>query len=88
MSRSEHALGMAADVAVPGISLQHMYELALAAAQFAEGGIAVYDGGFLHVDVREDRARWARVSGRYVGIEELVREPELFAEVNGATRSG
>jgi hypothetical protein len=39
----------------------------------------VYDGGFLHVDVREHRARWARVSGRYVGIAALVREPEFFA---------
>jgi uncharacterized protein YcbK (DUF882 family) len=55
---SEHTLGMAADVAVPGISLQRMYELALAVPQFAEGGIGVYDGGFLHVDVREHRARW------------------------------
>jgi hypothetical protein len=57
-----------------------MFELALEVRQFAEGGIGVYDGGFLHVDVRDHRARWARVSGKYVGIGELVREPELVAE--------
>jgi uncharacterized protein YcbK (DUF882 family) len=77
---SEHTLGLAADVALPGLSLQRMYELALEVSQFAQGGIGVYDGGFLHVDVREHRARWARVSGRYVGIAALVREPDLIAK--------
>ena len=76
---SEHTLGLAADIALPGLSLQRMYELALEVPQFAQGGIGVYDGGFLHVDVRDHRARWARVSGRYVGVAALVREPELVA---------
>ena len=76
---SEHTLGLAADVALPGLSLQRMYELALKVPQFAQGGIGVYDGGFLHVDVREHRARWARVSGQYVGMGALVREPEVAA---------
>jgi len=84
---SEHTLGLAADVAMPGLSLQRMYELALAVPQFAQGGIGVYDGGFLHVDVRERRARWARVSGRYVGVEALVREPELMAHAQGPEES-
>lgn len=77
---SEHTLGLAADIALPGLSLQRMYELALQVPQFAQGGIGVYDGGFLHVDVRDHRARWARVSGRYVGVGALVREPELLAK--------
>jgi zinc D-Ala-D-Ala carboxypeptidase len=85
---SEHTQGMAADIGLPGISLQRMYELALEVPLFAQGGIGVYDGGFLHVDVRERSARWARVSGRYVGIRELVREPGLAAEVEGATPLG
>ena len=76
---SEHTLGLAADIALPGLSLQRMYELALEVPQFADGGIGVYDGGFLHVDVREHRARWARVSGQYVGMGALVREPEVAA---------
>ena len=77
--RSEHTLGLAADIVLPGLSLQRMYELALEVPQFAQGGIGVYDGGFLHVDVREHRARWARVSGQYVGMGALVREPEVAA---------
>ncbi len=84
----EHTQGMAADIGLAGISLQRMYELALEVPQFAQGGIGVYDGGFLHVDVRERSARWARVSGRYVGIRQLVREPELAAEVERGTASG
>ena len=84
---SEHTAGLAADIALPGISLQRMYELALEVPQFAQGGIGVYDGGFLHVDVREHRARWARVSGRYVGIAALVREPDLMADAEQSEES-
>ena len=85
---SEHLQGLAADISMPGWSLQRMYELALEIPQFAAGGIGVYDGNFLHVDVRDRRARWARVSGKYVGVAELVREPELLAEKAGVTHAG
>ena len=84
--RSEHTSGLAADIALPGLSLQHMYEFALQVPEFAQGGIGVYDGGFLHVDVREHRARWARVSGKYVGVAGLVEDPELLA-TSGAEHS-
>jgi zinc D-Ala-D-Ala carboxypeptidase len=84
---SEHMQGLAADIAIPGLSLQRMYELALEVPQFAEGGIGVYDGDFLHVDVRDRRARWARVRGRYVKVGQLVREPQLLAQVDEATGS-
>ena len=85
---SEHTLGLAADIHLPGMSLQRMYELASAIPEFAEGGIGVYDGNFLHVDVRGRRARWARVSGQYVGIEALVREPQLLAEKRDGVHAG
>jgi hypothetical protein len=75
-ANSQHLLGKAADIRLPGLTVQHMYELASAVPQFAQGGIGVYDRGFLHVDVREHRARWAQVAGRYVGIEQLVSEPQ------------
>jgi len=88
VQRSEHLEGLAADVSLPGLSLQRMYEFALEVPQFAEGAIGVYDGNFLHVDVRERRARWARVSGRYVGIDELVKEPQLLAEKESEVHSG
>ncbi len=74
VSDSEHTRGMAADVEIPGLSLQEMYELALQVPAFRGGGVGVYDGGFLHVDVRAHAARWARVRGQYVGIQHLVKE--------------
>lgn len=74
-ARSQHLLGKAADIRLPGLGLQRMYELALAVPEFALGGIGVYDRGFLHLDVRSRAARWAQLAGRYVGIQELVREP-------------
>jgi hypothetical protein len=73
---------------LPGLSLQRMYELALEVPQFAEGGIGVYDENFLHVDVRDRQARWARVSGEYVGIAELVSEPQLLAQEGSAITPG
>ena len=85
---SEHTRGLAADIRLPGLSLQRIYDLAAQVPQFAEGGIGVYDGDFLHVDVRGHRARWARVRGSYVGIEQLVREPELLAEQSTANHIG
>jgi hypothetical protein len=85
---SEPLEGLAADVSMPGLSLQRMYELALEVPQFAAGGIGVYDGNFLHLDVRDRQARRARVSGQYVGIAELVREPQLLAQERSAAHSG
>jgi uncharacterized protein YcbK (DUF882 family) len=85
---SEHTRGMAADIHMPGLALQQMYELALEIPQFAGGGIGAYDGDFLHLDVREHQARWARVRGRYVGIHQLVREPQLLAEQTNETHAG
>jgi hypothetical protein len=72
---SEHTRGMAADIRIEGLSLQEMYELALQIPEFAEGGIGAYDGGFLHLDVRGYRSRWARIRGQYVGIHHLIHEP-------------
>lgn len=85
---SEHTRGLAADIRLPGLSLQRMYELALEVPQFSRGGIGAYDGDFLHVDVRDHRARCARVHGKYAGIEQLLREPQLLAEKSNETHVG
>jgi uncharacterized protein YcbK (DUF882 family) len=85
---SEHVLGMAADVEIPGLSLQEMYELALQVPEFVHGGVGVYDGGFLHVDVRLHASRWARVKGQYVGIQTLIKDPILLAKVQTTSQSG
>jgi uncharacterized protein YcbK (DUF882 family) len=86
---SEHTRGLAADVAIPGLSVQQMYDLALQIPTLAAGGIGVYDGGFLHVDVRSYPARWARVRGQYVGVQHLVKQPlTLLAKAPTTSQQG
>ena len=68
VSKSAHLQGRAADIRIPGLSLQQMYDLALSVDAFFNGGIGVYDTGELHVDVRVLPARWARVKGLYLGL--------------------
>jgi zinc D-Ala-D-Ala carboxypeptidase len=75
---SEHTRGMAADVSISGLSQQQMFELALQVPDFLHGGIGVYDGDFVHLDVRPHPARWARVHGQYVAIERLVTVPSTL----------
>lgn len=66
-AKSQHMLGMAADIAIAGIS-------PLEVAQYAEflqpasGGIGVYPT-FTHVDVRAGRARWDNRSGAPKPVE-------------------
>ena len=85
---SEHTLGVAADVAIPGLSLQQMFELALQVPMFFNGGIGVYDSDFLHLDTRSRQARWARVQGQYVGIQQLVNTPAtLLAKIQTGAES-
>ncbi len=72
VSDSQHILGKAADIRIVGLSLQQMYDRAVQVPEFLNGGIGIYDGGFIHVDNRNGKARWARVRGDYVGIEALV----------------
>jgi uncharacterized protein YcbK (DUF882 family) len=71
---SQHLLGKAADIHIPGLSLQSLYDLALQVPRFAQGGIGVYDSDFVHLDVRAQSARWARVAGHYVEVHALIHE--------------
>lgn len=66
---SEHETGAASDLDIEGLSLKEMLAAALQVHAF--GGIGIYpDDGFIHVDVRERIARWARVAGKYVSYQE------------------
>jgi uncharacterized protein YcbK (DUF882 family) len=56
-SNSQHLLGCAADIAIPGWTPAQIYEAALKVPGFKMGGIGVGHGVF-HVDVRESYARW------------------------------
>jgi uncharacterized protein YcbK (DUF882 family) len=69
---SGHLHGDAADIVVEGHTVPQMVALAALVPEFAYGGIGAYDAGFIHVDVRPGKARWARVDGRYVGIDALI----------------
>lgn len=75
---SQHLLGKAADVSIEGLSSMELFALATLVPIFDAGGIGVYPGEeFIHVDVRMQRARWARLDGKYVGIQEAL--PRLLA---------
>lgn len=56
---SQHCLGTAADIRVSGLSPRELAEQCQKVEAFANGGIGVYPkDNFVHVDVREHRARW------------------------------
>ena len=70
-TQSLHCLGRAADIVISGMSVQEMARLAEQVPAFRAGGIGIYPKeGFIHVDVREKRARWARLNGEYVSVSE------------------
>lgn len=75
VARSQHPAGSAADVDIPGLTLQEKYEAAKKVPAFFAGGIGVYDRGFIHVDVRQNGpARWAFVGNKEVAASTLVTE--------------
>jgi len=73
-TRSQHLLGTAADIVVRGIIPAEMYRLAEDIEAFHNGGIGVYpDKGFIHVDVRDRRARWGQLGGKYVALGKALK---------------
>lgn len=73
VGKSQHLLGTAVDVRIPGLDLQQMYDAAVRVAAFCYGGIGVYSEGTMHLDIRDHQARWARVDGKYLPITALVK---------------
>jgi len=73
-TRSQHLLGTAADIVVRGMVPAGLCRLAEDIAAFHNGGIGVYpDKGFIHVDVRDGRARWGQLGGKYVAFGEALK---------------
>jgi uncharacterized protein YcbK (DUF882 family) len=74
---SQHLYGKAADIVIEGMTVPQMYEAALQVHDFFEGGIGIYDGGFIHVDVRLGKARWGRIKKKkkdtYVSLDEALK---------------
>ncbi len=54
---SQHVLGKAADISITGLSPPEIARAAERVGVFEQGGIGIYDT-FVHVDVRDRRARW------------------------------
>lgn len=54
---SMHVKGLAADIRVDGMSIQELYEAVLAIPAFSDGGVGIYKT-WIHVDIREKKARW------------------------------
>lgn len=49
----------AADIYISGTKPRQMFQQALLIPAFRSGGIGIYEGqGFIHVDVRGEKARW------------------------------
>jgi uncharacterized protein YcbK (DUF882 family) len=75
VAKSQHPQGTAADVSIPGLTLQEMYEAAKKVPAFFAGGIGVYESNFIHVDVRENGpARWAFKGKQELPASALVAE--------------
>lgn len=56
---SQHTLGIAADIKVNDLTVKQVAEAAEKIPAFENGGIGTYPSkGFVHVDVRNGRARW------------------------------
>jgi uncharacterized protein YcbK (DUF882 family) len=79
---SQHLYGKAADIVVPGASLKAVLGAALMVEEFEGGGIGIYPtDGFVHVDVRNGKARWGRIGkgkkAKYVSIDEALKKGKL-----------
>jgi len=71
---SQHLYGKAADIVIHGLSVLEMYEQAQRIPSFKKGGVGIYPAeSFVHVDVRGRKARWGRIEGLYVGIDEAIK---------------
>jgi zinc D-Ala-D-Ala carboxypeptidase len=57
---SQHLLGRAAHLKAHGLSSLELYLLAEQVPFLCQGGIGLYPQHFIHIDVREGRARWFR----------------------------
>lgn len=57
--KSQHVLGKAADITVRGYTPEEIAAKAKMVSRFRNGGIGVYPSRwFVHLDVRNGRARW------------------------------
>lgn len=63
---SQHKYGMAADISVSGVD--PLTVARYAQSIMAAGGVGLYQN-FVHVDVRDNKARWDSRSGKQVAVQ-------------------
>jgi uncharacterized protein YcbK (DUF882 family) len=69
-ANSQHVLGRAADITAENYTPSELFVVAEHVLEFRNGGIGIYPlDGFLHVDVRQGRARW--------GLDKLLKTKEV-----------
>lgn len=62
---SKHMLGIACDITVHGMQARQLYAIASEVLK-GKGGLGYYPKeNFVHVDVREGKARWIKVGSEY-----------------------
>lgn len=60
-----HRMGVAVDIHSPGMSLENLYKKIVEFGRFLGVGVSL-EGGFIHCDKRETRARWKYKDGKDV----------------------
>ncbi|MCP4601657.1 MAG: DUF882 domain-containing protein [Proteobacteria bacterium] len=75
--RSQHMKGTAADVRIDGMNTSEIYRLARKIEAFNNGGMGIYvkrSHEFVHLDVRGNRARWAKIGRIKATITDALKE--------------
>lgn len=60
-----HRMGVAVDIHSPGMSLENLYKKIVEFGRFLGVGVSL-EGGFIHCDKRETKARWKYKDGKDV----------------------
>ena len=67
----------AADVEIEGMTSEQAFKVAETIPEFENAGVGVYDPDrIVHVDIRDHNARWGRINGKYVGLDDFFARPQ------------
>lgn len=76
VGKSEHIVTVedpvckAADIEIEGLTSEEAFKIAETIPEFQNAGVGVYDPDkIVHVDIRDHKARWGRIQGKYVSLD-------------------
>jgi uncharacterized protein YcbK (DUF882 family) len=62
----------AVDIEIDGMTSEQAFRIAETIPEFENAGIGVYDPDqIVHVDIRDYKARWGRIRGKYVSLADF-----------------